>query len=288
MEPSKRFRHEGLEAPERQIRLLRIVSGPQDHDMACRLETVDAAAAPPYNAVSYTWGDASHKVPIRVNGGAFEVTRNCYDTLRRISRVGGFVSRQGRVERQPGPHLWLDSICINQADVDEKTCQVAMMGLIYERADSVMAFAGEHHDDSDFLLRWLRPCQDDDDSSYGLFDTPNGDDNGVPPDVRELYSARVRDGERDGSFARVARAFKALDARPYASRLWVVQEVALARSAFLFLGDDYVPFHMLAHFQSVASFELAGTPGELGSMFEILRFLQDSSLCRGGTRAGPT
>lgn len=277
---SPRFVHENLQAPDCQIRLLRITSRAEDYDIACRLETFDAAATPPYTAVSYTWGDASRKTTIRIDGRTFDVTLNCHDTLRRISKFGSFVFSQAQVvERQQDPYLWIDSICINQADIGEKNCQVAMMGRIYESADSVLAFAGDHYDDSELLLRWLRP--DHDDKSYGRFDTPNGSDFGVPPDVHKLYTSRVQDAERDGSFERMAHAFKALSMRPYANRLWVVQEVALARSAFLFIGDDYVPFHMLAHFQSVASFELSRTPGQLGTMFDLVSFLQDSSLCRG-------
>lgn len=39
--------------------------------------------------------------------------------------------------------LWIDSICIDQSNLAEKSMQVALMGQIYSLASSVMVWLGE-------------------------------------------------------------------------------------------------------------------------------------------------
>ncbi|KAI6797812.1 hypothetical protein KC332_g13920 [Hortaea werneckii] len=62
--------------------------------------------------------------------------------------------RQLQKHRSHG-YFWIDAICINQDDIDEKNCQVQMMGEIYESAECVIACLGEHADDSRLLFEHL-------------------------------------------------------------------------------------------------------------------------------------
>ncbi|KAJ8113854.1 hypothetical protein OPT61_g4122 [Boeremia exigua] len=52
--------------------------------------------------------------------------------------------RSFRLNRSEDQYYWIDAICINQADEGEKTKQVAMMGRIFENAQRVVAWLGQH------------------------------------------------------------------------------------------------------------------------------------------------
>jgi hypothetical protein len=76
------------------------------------------------------------------SGAPLRVTKNCYDALKQL-----------RYESCPRT-LWVDTICINQSDNDEKSHQVAMMLDIYRNADRVYIWLGESTVDSDYILEW--------------------------------------------------------------------------------------------------------------------------------------
>lgn len=63
---------------------------------------------PPYEALSYVWGDPDITVPIQLHGSGHKVTRNLELALRYI--------RLGDRERV----MWVDALCINQTDISEK------------------------------------------------------------------------------------------------------------------------------------------------------------------------
>ncbi|KAK0709221.1 heterokaryon incompatibility protein-domain-containing protein, partial [Lasiosphaeria miniovina] len=87
----------------------------------------------PYEALSYTWGADVHDEPVRVDGRPLRVTRNLHHALARLRRHSS----------QPPRVLWVDAICINQGDDDEKNLQVCEMRHIYGRAAAVVAWLGE-------------------------------------------------------------------------------------------------------------------------------------------------
>jgi hypothetical protein len=75
-----------------------------------------------YNALSYVWGAAAGDRPLLCDGQTLLVTPNCESALRHLR------------EKQEQLVIWVDSVCINQEDIPEKNFQVAMMRLIYNRA----------------------------------------------------------------------------------------------------------------------------------------------------------
>ncbi|KPI42446.1 uncharacterized protein AB675_9577 [Cyphellophora attinorum] len=90
---------------------------------------------PEWSALSYTWGPpikGRHldDKQILVAGQIFTVTGNLFDALTRF--------RWAPRARQ----MWVDAICINQDDMDERSRQVAMMARIYSQATSVLIWLG--------------------------------------------------------------------------------------------------------------------------------------------------
>ena len=85
-----------------------------------------------YEALSYTWGASTEGHTILLNGGVpINVTDNLYQALRRLRYVSKVRT------------LWVDALCINQADTVERADQVGQMGLIYKAATCVNVWLGE-------------------------------------------------------------------------------------------------------------------------------------------------
>jgi Heterokaryon incompatibility protein (HET) len=90
---------------------------------------------PSYEAFSYVWGNAfARKAEIMCNGKVLKVTPNLKDALQRL--------RLKTCSRL----VWVDAICINQDDTQERGHQVQMMSSIYEGASRVIVWLGANKD----------------------------------------------------------------------------------------------------------------------------------------------
>lgn len=93
---------------------------------SCSIVQCRRAKSLEYSAVSYAWGELefSQNLEIKCDGDTsyLRITANVNDLLRRL--------RACNVQK----YLWIDAICLNQADKDEKAQQIPVMGRIYEEA----------------------------------------------------------------------------------------------------------------------------------------------------------
>ncbi|KAH8799902.1 heterokaryon incompatibility protein-domain-containing protein [Hyaloscypha sp. PMI_1271] len=96
-----------------------------------------------YEAISYCWsqgiGDTIEDTwdfEVKCDEVTIKVPRNLGRALRRLR----YRDRQRR--------LWMDSICINQQNVEEKNCQVARMGRIFATATRVVVWLGEQDENT--------------------------------------------------------------------------------------------------------------------------------------------
>lgn len=101
-----------------------------------------------YHALSYTWGSnvLDHKVMV-VSGECHHVlpiTKNAHDALRHIRHSASVRS------------LWVDAICINQQDVEERNDQVARMAAIYKLAKKVIIWLGPEENNSSLAIDGLK------------------------------------------------------------------------------------------------------------------------------------
>ncbi|KAF1980949.1 heterokaryon incompatibility, partial [Aulographum hederae CBS 113979] len=85
-----------------------------------------------FHAVSYVWGDPKPEKVILVNDHLFAITWNLAVALIRLTRTAYVPLR-----------LWVDAVCINQQDIDERSSQVQLMSQIYRRAEQVTCCLGE-------------------------------------------------------------------------------------------------------------------------------------------------
>lgn len=105
-----------------QIRILDLLpydhSGP-DGPIRCETRVVALSDEPVYEALSYRWGSEGDRRAIIIASRQASVTANLYAALLRL--------RLHNATRS----LWIDQLCINQEDMDEKVSQVHLMGHIY-------------------------------------------------------------------------------------------------------------------------------------------------------------
>lgn len=121
-----------LEQAKREIRLLRIAPNADlTAQPECYLAPVSLNQSPKYGAISYAWGDANIKAPIRIDNITWQATTNLKSGLRHLG---------GKNERK---YLWVDALCINQRSTQERNHQVPLMGSIYSQATTVRVWLGE-------------------------------------------------------------------------------------------------------------------------------------------------
>ncbi|KAK7955320.1 hypothetical protein PG988_016014 [Apiospora saccharicola] len=114
---------------KRQIRLLELASRNSTPFITCHLAIVDLEDNPKYEALSYVWGSTRKEdmKEARLDGAACTViTKNLRDALTTLRNKD-----KTRV-------LWVDAICINQLDHQERAHQVGIMDIIYASAFEVL------------------------------------------------------------------------------------------------------------------------------------------------------
>lgn len=124
------------------IRLLKLHPNPtKSSDIHITLTEALLSETLQYEALSYCWatedGDDSKSQTIYCEGTRIHIIKNCEAALRRL--------RKGDEDRV----LWIDAICINQSDDEERSSQVNMMAMIYKSAASVKIYLGEPSEDID-------------------------------------------------------------------------------------------------------------------------------------------
>lgn len=160
-----------------------------------------------YIALSYCWGsdNVENSRQIILNGCFFQVTKNLEAALRFIRISKGVTSIPNLRTK-----VWVDAICINQENEGEKKNEILRMKDIYGRSLGVFVHLGAEEDDSDRGIDVLQRT---------AMEVEQGVD-------RSLYlQNRDKPTEAD---RRDYAALMNLLIRPYWSRLWILQEVAMS------------------------------------------------------------
>lgn len=220
-QPQSEPPHRPLEPGE--IRIVTLLPGRFDGPINCTLEHVKlsdltlGSTAAAYQAVSYVWGDPTQTQPITLDGAAYPVTANLYSALKYLR------------ETDTPARLWVDSVCINQQDVFERSAQVGRMRAIYASAAQVSVWLGDYgaHPKSDWHLGFQYMIARAD----WMAKPPT-----TPAEQRRFDTLEAR-------HARGSEIMAGLLARPWFMRAWVVQEVAVRH----FTNDDEKVKLMVGH-----------------------------------------
>lgn len=216
---------------ETSIRLLEVQRGYIDDDLVCKTidSLADSTAGIPYSALSYTWGEyGPKKAIIYVNGHEFHATENLYLALRRIRKADRSV------------YLWADAICIDQNNEEEKGHQVKQMGAIYAGAEEVLIWLGESDEDMDALMDLA-----DSAAKLRVRMPPTEEDWNV---LKHHRAAKKKKRLEHVKYQKDNQKFglKKLMNMRWFERVWVLQEVAMARTAKILCGSWVIPGQIFA------------------------------------------
>ncbi|KAH7355364.1 heterokaryon incompatibility protein-domain-containing protein [Rhexocercosporidium sp. MPI-PUGE-AT-0058] len=219
------FKHRGLNHNANEIRLLRILpqvrNGPisalRTMVIHCEVFTASLDDHPSYDALSYTWGlPTCPHFPILLNGRKFLARENLWLALYQMQNTTDPVV------------IWIDAVCIDQENISERDHQVRKMKAIYEQANNVMV--------------WLGPGWGQSKQAFQF--------------AHEIYDHRR---DRDWIAQRfllpdISKSLKALGnlfRRDYWNRIWIVQELTVARNIIITCGNDSIAGDCLLRVQDL-------------------------------------
>ncbi|KAL8689869.1 MAG: hypothetical protein Q9218_004557 [Villophora microphyllina] len=186
----------------REIRVVQFRHCGDTHDLSCefRVGTADGLRNT-YTAISYCWGQPDRVSELSCPG----------DQSIRITHAVGEIAHW-LVGRGLEQYYWIDFLCINQDDLDEKAEQVALMGTIFSYSQKVEAWLGRDVEDGEAAYKFLIGIA----TVYVGFATNAASQTQFPTEWWPEFPP--------SDFARCKGLFQ----RPWFTRLWVIQEFAMA------------------------------------------------------------
>jgi len=203
------FTYPKLDGPKDSIRLLRLLHH-ADVDsplISYKIYSVPLVRCPPYVAVSYVWGTSVSPREISLNETIFSVRENVWSLLNEMRKH----------EKLKWRFFWIDAICINQGDIDERNHQVRIMRQVYATAADVLVWLGSPTEDSDLAMDYVAKQQ------------PIGA--GASKAAEYLKQGHQRWTDSEG------KAFYNLCRNGYWRRVWIVQELMQGRRIVVFCGS---------------------------------------------------
>ncbi|KAK0831145.1 hypothetical protein LTR02_015145 [Friedmanniomyces endolithicus] len=189
-----------------EIRLIRLKPrAPSDGEIIrCETVVVSLDEAPGYAALSYTWRGPTANYTIEIDDQAVPIRKNLWRFFREFDGSAADAWRSW---------IWIDAICIDQTNASEVMKQVSMMGRIYSQAFKVPVWLGPAHSDNDDAMQAV-----------------------------VKYATHQRHPKIRAKFwnSRAGLAVARLCQRAYWTRLWIFQELMLAKSVTILCGGKCV------------------------------------------------
>lgn len=247
-----------------EIRLLTILPGADDEPLACVLQQVALNPRPTFHCLSYCWGESGDEEQILLNDRPFRVRKSLHEALWYFRKF------QANDPVFKGA-FWVDAVCINQGDIDERSAQVARMTQIYSSAVRTIVWLGPNGSDmeDEAIGELFDKARNLEDWMWKIRDAPGVD---LPP-------ARFPLGQR---VPRLIETFYRLSKdRPWFRRTWIVQEVvASAKDPMLFSGRHRARLSNLVRLYGLLIREnsplVTGILGRTGSQLKRLSQIRSS------------
>ncbi|KAJ5915302.1 hypothetical protein N7454_011056 [Penicillium verhagenii] len=195
-----------------QLRLLKFVQDESNTSIKVFLEPFSIEEPlPQFRSISYAWAfddsGCTRNWSIQIEDQVFPVLDSLYDFIEALRSKGVMYD---------GGWWWIDSICIDQANLKERGHQVKLLQRIYREADQVIVWLGKESSDSNLAIDFIK--------------------------IMDKVSRRKHTVEELRSTLEIKNYYtqwKALEsflARRWWSRIWTVQEFVLPRSISFWCG----------------------------------------------------
>lgn len=240
------FVYQPLQNASRQFRLLILSSTlgiSSDGRQIPQGKLVDASTTdhPAYIALSYTWGDPKDTRPMLIEGKHKLINRNAASFLSQMVE-------QLQEATEESAKFWIDAICINQEDDAEKSQQVQIMVDIFSQANSGTLWLGPASENSDVAMHFMQTTAE-------LNRQVNAVLGGGPYDTESVEKVQNWLKSIFSNYDDTLGPLLDLIHRPWWSRAWVQQEVAVApiHKTYLCCGNKYIPWFSVGFVQSALS-----------------------------------
>lgn len=197
------YTYQPLDLQQNEVRLLQLLPSASPGLLRCKMQHVGLDNGPSYEAISYAWGADGASHPIYIDNKLFLIRTNLMSALQQFR------------SKWKARTLWVDAICINQADPKERAQQVQIMRRVYEQASQVLVWLGVGAGEGR-MMRYLGPF------AYIYL-------------LRSIIKDKVQ-GVWQPEYIGLTR----LLSLPWFLRVWVVQEIVANKRALLCCG----PFDM--------------------------------------------
>lgn len=128
--PNFRYK-ERLNSSVGEVRAAILTPGKGDDPVQCQLSVRDLTRDGLHETLSYVWGSGPASHTILVDGKEFKVRDSLYFALKTLRRPDA------------AREIWIDALCINQADNEERTSQVKLMQRIYAVSSKTTIWFGD-------------------------------------------------------------------------------------------------------------------------------------------------
>jgi hypothetical protein len=219
--------YQPLDDATQSIRLIRLQSAFSfESDVQCEIYHVTLETQPIYEALSYAWGDANVTSPIFLEGCPFQATVNLVSALR-------YLRHEDKTRT-----LWVDAICIDQSNVQERGHQVAFMAKIYSMAECDILWLGDDPDDEA-------------EKTFKFIQNMGHTFKNLTAEGKERTKALRAASSFLGDDAPIAPLRRIMSDRPIWKRIWIVQEIVVARNVFLQCGIHSMFWDSLTNFMDL-------------------------------------
>ncbi|KAI7040584.1 hypothetical protein KC332_g6250 [Hortaea werneckii] len=253
------------------LRMCYIKPGGFGDEVKCNLVTRQAEDLQEYLCLSYVWGDVGDPATIQVNTQKKPVTRNLHMAMRRL-RAHGYHGA-----------LWIDALCINQADIEEKSIQVSRMSSTYAKAQRVFVWLDSfEHSATDQL--GYSPSAATVATFFGLLASNAHMTEAIKQSVSNSSQPTANSSvdaswEEQAPIDYLVRALRTFVSSRWFERTWTIQEFVLSRELVYAFGDELLDTktvksalkRMECHFRTCCKTALYG-------MSETARLLLESVL----------
>lgn len=219
------YKYQAIDLDRSTVRFVRLLKESYMDDIQCELFEgwINQPEGPiPYEALSYTWGGTEKNARITVNGATMWVTSNLYAALQHL-----LLNNQDRI-------LWVDAICIDQANNKERGHQVRHMSDIYKAAEQVIVWLGRGTTECDFAMDFMKQLQDNNMKVEGNWKLPARSSTSLKTGPDAAFQHRLHEG------------MNLILGLPWFSRIWILQEIANARAATILCGTKFVSARVFA------------------------------------------
>ena len=240
-------------------------SDTEDGKLDCYLEHESLINPAPYLALSYCWGRPDSTRSIQLGGYFVEITVSLADALYDVRRMRCPNATRGSVR------LWVDALCINQTDNEERSNQVRNMRQIYAKSSEVISWVGKGSlcgypsEAVEYLIKKQSLINRLSDGSSSVRDAQ------MLLDDFSSFSFATKEDWMANQLAIMDAFFN----QAYWKRVWIIQEVTVAPKATVVWGKAEIPWEIVARALSAWKvMEISSGPRQTRGFTNALHLLE--------------